>query len=72
MDDPTHQQLVEFMKRYPEVTVVDPLPSFQELASNGRLPRGFFNSTPGAGHLNRDGNQIVGELLAQAIGQVLK
>jgi lysophospholipase L1-like esterase len=72
MDDPRHQQLVEFMKRYPEVTVVDPLPAFQELAFNGRLPRGFFNSVPGTGHLNGDGNRIVGQLLAQAIGQVLK
>lgn len=72
MDDPAHEQLLEFMKRYPEVTVVDPLPAFQELASNGGLPRGFFNTKPGTGHLNRDGNQIVGELLAQAIGQVLK
>ena len=72
VNDPTHEQLLEFMKRYPEVTVVDPLPAFQELASNGHLPRGFFNSTPGGGHLNKVGNQIVGQLLAQAIGQVLK
>lgn len=72
MDDPAHQQLVEFMKRYPEVTLVDPLPEFQNLAMAGRLPRGFFNSSPGGGHLNRDGNQIVGQLLAQAIGRVLK
>jgi hypothetical protein len=72
MNDPAHEQLFEFMKRYPEVTVVDPLPAFQNLASNGRLPRGFFNSTPGEGHLNKDGNRIVGELLAQAIEQVLK
>ena len=72
MDDPAHEQLVEFIKRYPEVTLVDPLPEFQSLASAGRLPRGFFNTEPGTGHLNRDGNQIVGQLLAQAIGQVLK
>lgn len=72
MDDPAHEQLLEFMKRYPEVTVVDPLPAFQELASNGGLPRGFFNTKPGAGHLNKDGNQVVGQLLAHAIGQVLK
>ncbi len=72
MNDPAHERLLEFMQRYPEVTVVDPLPAFQELVSNGRLPRGFFNSLPGTGHLNRDGNQIVGQLLAQAIGQALK
>ncbi len=72
MDDPAHERLVEFMKRYPEVTLVDPLPEFQNLAMAGRLPRGFFNSSPGVGHLNEDGNQIVGQLLADAIARVLK
>jgi hypothetical protein len=72
MADPAHEQLKEFMQHFPEVTIVDPLPEFQKLASSGRLPRGFFNSTPGVGHLNKYGNEIVGELLAKAIEQVLK
>jgi hypothetical protein len=72
MADPAHAQLKEFMEGYPEITVVDPLPEFQKLVSTGHLPRGFFNSTPGMGHLNKYGNEIVGNLLAAAIGQVLK
>jgi hypothetical protein len=72
MDDPEHQQLKEFIERYPGVTVVDPLPEFRELVSTGHMPRGFFNSTPGSGHLNNYGNEVVGQMLAQAIEQVLK
>ena len=48
------------------------LPEFQKLASTGRLPRGFFNGTPGSGHLNKYGNEIVGQLLAKSIEQVFK
>jgi hypothetical protein len=72
MDDPEHQQLKEFIERYPGITVVDPLPEFRELVSTGHMPRGFFNSTPGSGHLNNYGNEVVGQMLAQAIEQVLK
>lgn len=73
MDDPAHEQLKEFFKRYyPEITVVDPLPEFQKLVSMGHLPRGFINSSPGEGHLNKYGHEIVGRLLAKAIEQVLK
>jgi hypothetical protein len=71
-NDPAHEKLVEFMRRYPQITLVDPQPEFQKLAASGRLPRGFFNGSPGVGHLNKDGNQVVGSLLAQAIGQVFK
>jgi len=72
MVDPTHERLKEFIEHYPEITIVDPLPEFQQLASSGRLPRGFFNSTPGRGHLNKYGNEIVGRLLAKAVEQVLE
>jgi len=72
MADPAHEQLKEFIKHYPEITIVDPLPEFQKLVSTGLLPRGFFNSTPGVGHLNQFGNEIVGRLLAKTIEQVLK
>lgn len=71
-NDPAHEKLVEFMQRYPQITLVDPQPEFQKLAASGLLPRGFFNGSPGVGHLNKDGNQVVGSLLAQAIGQVFK
>jgi len=72
MTDPAHQQLKEFMGRYPEVAVVDPLPEFQKLVFAGHFPRGFFNSDPGIGHLNKYGSEIVGRLLAKTIEQVIK
>jgi lysophospholipase L1-like esterase len=72
MSDSTHEQLKEFIKRYPGITIVDPLPEFQKLASMGYMPRGFFNSTAGVGHLNKYGNEIVGRLLAKSVEQVMK
>jgi hypothetical protein len=53
--------------------VIDPSPKFEELVKTGHFPVGFFNSAkPDRGHLNRYGNRIVGELLADAIEEVLK
>jgi lysophospholipase L1-like esterase len=72
MADPAHEQLKEFIKQYPDITLVDPLPEFQKLASTGHPPRGFFNSAPDTGHLNQYGNELVGRLLAKAIEQALK
>ncbi len=70
--DPAHEQLKMLIQNESAVTVVDPLPEFQQLASSGHLPRGFFNTTPGKGHLNQYGHEIVGQLLADAIEQILK
>ncbi len=66
--------LVEFFSQYyPQITVVNPLPEFQALASEGVLPMGFFNSpTPGWGHLNHRGHVVMGELLAETIVEALK
>ena len=72
MVDPAHEQLKEFMGSYSGITMVDPLPEFQQIVSTGHLPRGFFNTEPGVGHLNKYGNEIVGRLLAKALEQVLK
>ncbi len=36
--------------------------------TTGRMPRGFFNSPPGSGHLNEDGHKLV----AQAVFQYIK
>jgi hypothetical protein len=75
MDDPKQESLKEFLSSYsPQITLADPLPEFQELVSSGNyLPMGFFNSTtPGRGHLNRQGNDILGKLLAKTIEEVLK
>jgi hypothetical protein len=71
--DPGHEQLKQLFEKYfPEIIIVDPLPGFQQLASSGYLPRGFFNTTPGVGHLNQYGHEIVGQLLAETIEQILK
>lgn len=73
MEDPRHERLLNFLKNYPEIIVVDPLPKFQELTLTGFLPKGFMNSTvPGAGHLNNLGHKIVGELIAEAIKETLR
>ncbi|MBI9036249.1 MAG: SGNH/GDSL hydrolase family protein [Bacteroidales bacterium] len=74
MDDKDHEVLKEFLiEYYPEVTIVDSLPKFQELTESGYLPMGFFNSTtPGWGHLNVNGNKVVGELLAETIEGVIE
>jgi lysophospholipase L1-like esterase len=70
--DPEYEEFKDFIKGFPEITIVDPLPEFQQLASNGHLPRGFFNSVPGGGHLNMHGHEIIGQMVADAIQQVLK
>lgn len=73
LEDPDHAQLKEFFaRRYPNIVTVDPLPEFQRLAREGYLPRGFFNSLPGEGHLNIQGHRVVGELLANAFEQALR
>lgn len=73
LEDPNHALLKEFLAQYyPNVVTVDPLPEFQRLTREGYLPRGFFNSLPGEGHLNIQGHRIVGELLANAFEQVLR
>jgi hypothetical protein len=73
MDDPEHARLIEFLKNYPQVTVVDALPEFQRRTTSSFLPMGFNNSAkPGWGHLNQSSNEILGMLLAKAIEGVLK
>jgi len=71
--DPPYANLKALFSEYPEIIIVDPLPEFNNLINQGRLPRGFSNSTyPGTGHLNIYGNQIVGELLAETISGIYK
>lgn len=46
------------------VGFVDLSRTFNEFyRETGRLPRGFFNSPPGAGHLNADGQRLIAEAL---------
>ena len=37
--------------------------------TTGRLPRGFFNTLPGEGHLNAEGHRIVAEVIAEALAK---
>lgn len=67
MNDPVYDDLLALLKAVPEWQVIDPLPAFQALAQQGRLPRGFGNSLPGEGHMNVWGHQVVGSLLAEKI-----
>jgi hypothetical protein len=73
LNDLQHQNLKIFLSNYPQITLVDPLPEFQKLALSGNLPMGFSNSTqPGEGHLNRNGHEVLGKLLAETIEAVVK
>jgi len=71
--DASYERFRQIITRHSGSTVVDPLPRFQELAKQGYFPVGFFNSAqPDRGHLNRHGNRVLGELLADAIEEVLR
>jgi len=73
MKNPKHDNLKTFLLNYPQVTLIDPLPAFQELSYTGVLPSGFTNSPiAGSGHLNRHGNEVLGKLLSEGIKEVLK
>jgi hypothetical protein len=69
----TDQQknLLVHLRRFKNWHVVDLQPSFDALLAQGTLPRGFSNTQPGVGHLNRHGHDIVGRQLAQEIEAVL-
>lgn len=71
--DPAYQQFRQRIVQYSGSTVIDPLPAFQELVRQGYFPVGFYNSAqPDHGHLNRHGNRVLGELLADAIEEVMR
>ncbi|MEI7849475.1 MAG: hypothetical protein WCK35_27000 [Chloroflexota bacterium] len=73
MDDSEHTRLIELLKNYPQVTVIDALPEFQKHTNSSFLQMGFNNSAkPGWGHLNQSGNEVLGTLLAKTIEEVLK
>ncbi len=73
MSDENHERLREFLSGYPGIVLADPLPELRQLARDGVLPMGFFNSArPGVGHLNAEGNRVVGKVLAQAIEEAMK
>jgi lysophospholipase L1-like esterase len=52
--------------------LVDPSFEFNDLVLEGKFPRGFSNTISGTAHLNMDGHQIVGRLLAQTLKQLIR
>lgn len=65
--------LLKHFDNYPEWAVINPSNEFDQLyAEKGVLPRGFSNSSPGTGHLNRSGHQVVGLLLANQIEEAVR
>lgn len=71
-DATADQEFVLDAGSYGLVTVLFPLQQFTELyRSEYILPRGFLNSSPGTGHLNREGHHILGQFLADFLEGVL-
>lgn len=71
IEDENHEKLKYLLSQYSKIKVIDPLPDFIKLLSQGHFPKGFFNTNPDNGHLNRFGNKIVGELIANAIREII-
>ncbi len=65
--------LLEVINQFDDWYVVDPSDEFRNLwLEQKKLPRGFTNSEPGTGHLNVDGQAIVGRLLAEKIAEAVQ
>lgn len=65
--------LLEVIQQFDDWSVVDPSADFKNLwLEQKKLPRGFSNSEPGTGHLNVDGQAIVGHLLAEKIAEIIQ
>ena len=66
-------EILSVLAQQGNVAVVYPAPAFKEMYKKyGIFPRGFFNSRPNYGHLNRYGHVAVAEALAAAIESLLK
>jgi hypothetical protein len=68
--DPNYQTLLARAEAIDGFHIIDPKPEFDRLLKRGFLPRGFMNSMPGEGHLNRFGHLIIGELLSEKIMEI--
>jgi lysophospholipase L1-like esterase len=75
MSDASHDGLIRTIRDtigdWPHWTLVDPSSEFAGLAP-GALPRGFSDSVPGRGHLNREGHRAAGDALASAVAALLR
>jgi hypothetical protein len=65
--------LVAGLSQLPWLTVVYPSRAFEQRFNlDQSLPRGFFNSPPNLGHLNAVGNEVVANVLADALEGLLR
>jgi hypothetical protein len=73
VSDKSDDLLVEALGEASELPVLYPRDEFVELYTRyEKLPRGFFNTLPGSGHLNPDGNFAVGVALADYLEGLVK
>lgn len=72
-DNEVDDNIVAKIRNLSGLDVIYPKDGFLSLyAFDQKLPRGFFNGLPNAGHLNVDGNYAVGVALADYIERVTK
>lgn len=69
---PNEQWLVEHLSAHPGWSVIYPVEEFNALLAQGYSPYGFGNSKPFSGHMNADGNRVLGTILAGTIEKILK
>ncbi|MBV6395672.1 MAG: hypothetical protein HFACDABA_01251 [Anaerolineales bacterium] len=72
-ENPNDMEVLSALTQAEKISVVYPAPAFKELYKKyGVFPRGFFNSPPNYGHLNRYGHIAVAETLTAALDALLK
>jgi hypothetical protein len=72
LEDETTQKMVEIANTIEGWVLINPANEFISLLQNNEIPRGFNNTSPGSGHLNRAGHQIIGSMLASQIEEMLR
>ena len=70
---PNDMEVFSILAKMEDVTVLYPAPAFKEIYKEyGVFPRGFFNSRPNYGHLNRYGHIAIANALTMALELALK
>jgi hypothetical protein len=73
LGDEKDDALAETLGGFSDLPVLFPKDEFIDLYTvDGKLPRGFFNTLPGSGHLNADGNFAAGVALADYLEGLVK
>jgi hypothetical protein len=71
-DNLQYDELVTLLRKIPDLVVIDPSVSFVNLLRINQFPSGFDNSFPGFSHWNKYGNEIVGQLLAGELQDIMQ